>query len=160
MDGDLLRVLSRILHNFYYMTKNPLIRTIYLYLFALVGLVLMVIGAVNFINMGLKAWVFTQADQEQTLWDAPPKPYGIEEKIPTDADVEKIELTETEKQAIKNWVMDYDAWNERTKNIDVAKSRRHREAARNLSFLIVGMPLYLYHWGVIKKETKKDKENA
>ena len=42
----------------------PLIRTIYLYLFALVGLALLISGSVRFVNMGLKAFVFTKAEQD------------------------------------------------------------------------------------------------
>ena len=40
-----------------------LIRKIYLYLFSLIGLVLVVIGCVELVNLGLKAYVFTSADQ-------------------------------------------------------------------------------------------------
>lgn len=44
------------------MNKYPLIRKIYLYLFALIGLVLITIGSVQLINLGLKVYVFTKAD--------------------------------------------------------------------------------------------------
>ena len=40
-----------------------LIRKIYLYLFSLIGLVLVVIGCVQLVNLGLKAYIFTAADQ-------------------------------------------------------------------------------------------------
>ncbi|MDD5590262.1 MAG: hypothetical protein PHQ47_03785, partial [Candidatus Portnoybacteria bacterium] len=49
------------------MDKHSLIRTVYLYTFALLGLVLMTIGGVRFIDMGLTAFVFTKADNEQRL---------------------------------------------------------------------------------------------
>ncbi len=45
------------------MERKELIRTIYLYLFSLVGLVLVVIGLVQLVDLGLKAYVFTKADQ-------------------------------------------------------------------------------------------------
>ena len=45
-------------------THYPLIRTIYLYLFALLGLVLLTIGSIRFVDMALRAFVFTKADQE------------------------------------------------------------------------------------------------
>ena len=53
------------------MGKHSLIRTIYLYLFACLGLVLLTIGGVRFLDMGLKAFVFTKAEQEQR-YDAKP----------------------------------------------------------------------------------------
>ena len=43
--------------------KMSLIRKIYLYLFSLIGLVLVVIGCVELVNLGLKAYIFTAADQ-------------------------------------------------------------------------------------------------
>ncbi|GAG22415.1 unnamed protein product, partial [marine sediment metagenome] len=51
---------------------HPLVRTIYLYLFALVGLALLTIGAVRFVDMGLKAFVFTKAEELQRLYEAMP----------------------------------------------------------------------------------------
>jgi len=49
------------------MEKHSLVRTIYLYLFALVGLTLLVIGTVRFVDMGLKAFVFTKAEQAEKV---------------------------------------------------------------------------------------------
>ena len=46
---------------------HSLVRTIYLYLFALVGLALLTIGAVRFVAMGLKAFVFTKADMSSVM---------------------------------------------------------------------------------------------
>lgn len=59
----------------------PLIRTIYLYLFALLGLVLLTIGGVRFVDMGLKAFVFTKAEEEvRLIYDqVPPIPYSVPE---------------------------------------------------------------------------------
>ena len=51
--------------------RNPIVRTIYLYLFALVGLGMLVIGCSMIINLGLKAWVFTQADSQDTYYSRP-----------------------------------------------------------------------------------------
>ena len=44
------------------MNKYPLIRKIYLYLFALIGLVLITIGCVRLVGLGLKTYIFTKAD--------------------------------------------------------------------------------------------------
>ena len=105
-----------------YMEKHSLIRTIYLYLFACLGLVLLTIGGVRFLDMGLKAFVFTKAEQEQR--------YDV--KSPSSAGPEVSYVT----------------------------VKRHRDASLNLSLILIGLPLYLYHWRTIKKDTKKkeDKE--
>jgi len=60
------------------MKKHSLVRTIYLYIFALLGLVLLIIGGVNFLNMGLKAFIFTQAEEEQRLlYKEMPVPFSM-----------------------------------------------------------------------------------
>ncbi len=148
------------------MTKYPLIRTIYLYLFSLVGLVLLIIGSARFVDMGLKAYVFTRAeDEERIIYKQPPYPSIRLEKIAeaegdviTSKDGEII-LSESEKVSIERWIADYNSWEENRSKIDPVTSRRHRNSATNLSLILIGLPLYLYHWMVIRKESKKRKEN-
>jgi len=140
------------------MNNYPLVRTIYLYLFALLGLVLMTIGGVRFIDMGLKAFIFTKAEEEQRLYNKqPPMPIQIEriEKIATTQDT--TDLTDDEKATIRQWLNDYKSWQEQQSKFDYIISKRHKDASFNLALIIVGLPLYLYHWGIIKRETKRKK---
>lgn len=134
--------------------KNTLIRTIYLYTFSLVGLVLVVIGGVQLVDMGLRAWVFTQADEEQRIWQKqPPMPVITEKRVETAVKEGKIEnLTEDEKMAMEQWLASYGTWKQQQETFDPVTSQRHRDAASALSFILVGLPLYLYHWRVIKRE--------
>lgn len=140
--------------------RHALIRTVYLYIFALLGLVLLTIGGVRFVDMGLKAFVFTKADEEQRIFfRQPPAPALPFEKI---AAVTKdgalgqkegeITLTAEEKARIDVWIENYNQWQEQSANIDPVTSQRHRDASMNLAFILIGLPLYLYHWSVIKKE--------
>ncbi|MFC1756979.1 hypothetical protein ACFLZC_02405 [Patescibacteria group bacterium] len=138
------------------MKKNSLIRTIYLYAFALLGLVLLTISGIRFIDMGLKAFVFTKAeDQEKIYNERPVVPYAIEKYSGAGDDLE-IAFTDEEKLAIRNMIDDYAEWKERSDEGDPITSRRHRDASVNLSMIIIGLPLYLYHWIIIKRESKKD----
>ena len=141
------------------MNHYPLIRTIYLYLFTLVGLALLIIGGVRFVDMGLKAFVFTKAEEEQKLIHLqPPMFYQIEiEKIEKLQDEE--ELSAEEKASIKQWLADYKDWKERRSKIDPVTARRHRDASLNLALILIGLPLYFYHWRIIKRETKNKKRN-
>ena len=137
------------------MEKHSLVRTIYLYLFTLVGLALLIIGGVRFVDMGLKAFVFTKAEEEQRLIHLqPPMFYQIER-------IEKLQdeegLSEEEKTNIKQWLADYKDWKERRSKIDPVTARRHRDASLNLALILIGLPLYLYHWRIIKRETKNKK---
>ena len=103
------------------MGKHSLIRTIYLYLFACLGLVLLTIGSVRFLDMGLKAFVFTKAEQEQR--------YDTSPSLSVEPEVSYV------------------------------TAKRHRDASLNLSLILIGLPLYIYHWRTIKKETKDKKED-
>ncbi len=59
--------------------KQSLIRTVYLYLFSLVGLGFLIGGTIGFMNMGLRIFVFKQADQEEIIRDKqPPMYYQLE----------------------------------------------------------------------------------
>ena len=58
------------------MSVQPWVRTVYLYLFALVGLGLFTTGAVQLLDMGLRAAIFTQADSEERMRSVPPMPFG------------------------------------------------------------------------------------
>jgi hypothetical protein len=137
------------------MKKYSLIRTIYLYLFTMIGLVLMTIGSVNFVNMGLKAFVFTKAEEQERInYEKPPvSPYSI-------SDIEDIkegeELSAEEKVLIGEWLEDYEAWQEKDQKVSYITSRRHQDASRNLALMLIGLPLYLYHWGLIKRETREE----
>ena len=136
------------------MEKHPLIRTIYLYLFTIVGLALLTAGGVRFVNMGLKAFVFTKADEPQRIQQK----YYISAPIAVER-VEKYqegeELSAEEKAPVKQWLEDYKKWQEESAKIDYVVSERHSDAATNLAMILVGLPLYLYHWFLIKRETKE-----
>ena len=147
------------------MKRYTMVRTIYLYIFALLGLVLLIIGSVNFLNMGLKAFVFTQAEDESRIFSKQipaPLSTSVSEKIQQGMEEEKdICLSEEEKVGFERWLVDYNNWKESVSEIDPITSRRHRDASLNLSLILIGLPLYLYHWKIIKKETEekdKDKE--
>jgi hypothetical protein len=138
------------------LVKHSLIRAIYLYLFALVGLALLITGTVRFLDMGLKMYVFTKAEDPEKLqrsyYSTPPISVSRVEKYE-----ESGELTEEEIATMKNWLADYQERQAQAEKIDYLASKRQREASINLAMLLVGLPLYLYHWRIIRKETKEEK---
>ena len=144
--------------------KNPIIRTIYLYLFSLVGLALLAIGVYRFVDLGLKTWIFTKADQD-VAYISRPISLGYDPEFASMQSIknceEKCELNEVQIAAIDGWLVDYKEWQENEKEpekIDYTAQRRQRTASSSLALLIVGLPLYLYHWTLIKKDVKKGKE--
>jgi len=116
------------------MKKDSIIRTIYLYIFALVGLILVIVGAVRFLDMGLKMFVFTQADDMYNY------EYRNEPIIK-----EGGEVTEGEKDCVCPELV----------KTDYVTQRRHQDASVSLSLILVGVPLYWYHWGIIKRESRE-----
>ncbi len=148
--------------------KYPWIRTVYLYLFSLVGLVLMVIGAIRLVDLGLKIVVFKHADEPSHYYEAPPMPpsrYAVpaiektyEGKSKGEISDDATPLTEDERTALAQWMRDYKDWEDRRSKIDYVRASREREASNALAFLVIGFPLYWYHWTLVKREKKKEYE--
>jgi len=136
-------------------SKTSLIRTMYLYLFSIIGLTLLVIGGIRFIDMGLRAFVFTKADEERRIiYKRPPFPELLVEKLSIQTEKEKLDLSEEELKQVRNLIQDYKNWQKQREDIDPITASRHRDASLNLAMILIGLPLYLYHWRLIKRETK------
>ena len=104
--------------------KKSWVRTVYLYTFSLIGLILIIIASVSLLNLGLKTVIFTDADEDFYYPRAP----MIEGENATKEDFEI--------------------------NEGYQRSQKQRELAQTIAMLIVGIPLYLFHWRTIKKENK------
>ena len=135
------------------MPPPTLVRTIYLYLFALLGLVLVTIGGVNFLEMALKAYVFTEADSDQRYaYTMPPSPF------PTEGYHRGLEAATPEERAtLERWAVEYRQWEQQYKGVDQVKSYRQREAATSLAMILIGAPLYLFHWRLTRRESAERK---
>lgn len=103
------------------------IRLLYLYLFSFVGLLITIIGSIQLIDLGLKTYVFKVS--EYTYYSDP----MVEEKT-------KISPEEMEKR-----------------NKQEQANQQKRQLSNSLSMILIGVPLYLYHWKTIKKENKENK---
>ncbi len=138
--------------------EKPNIRILYLYAFALVGLALVAFGAVRLMDLGLKIYVFKKADMPQSYQSFPPyPPIAIEQK--TD-DIKYSEtITPEQKIALDSWVGEFKYWNENQKKIDYLASSRESAASNSLAMILIGLPLYLYHWRIIKKEAGENANN-
>lgn len=132
---------------------NSWIRVVYYYLFALVGLVLVVISLVNGINLVLKMTIFQQADLDTYSYQKqPPTPASLERQAADLENNKELNLKETDKQEIQNWLADYRVWKEQQAKIDPIVAQRQREASNAIAMLIIGLPLFLFHFLMIRKE--------
>ncbi|HSH46352.1 MAG TPA: hypothetical protein VK966_10965 [Longimicrobiales bacterium] len=117
------------------------VRVVYLYLFALVGLILLTIGGVQLTSLALRSYVLTEADAEMRVQYLPEPPVrftaenarGLARDTTLDAE---------ERDALRQWAADYERQREEREAINPVKSRRQRDAARALALLIVGLPLF------------------
>ncbi|MGI6637423.1 MAG: hypothetical protein ACOX2Z_03735 [Minisyncoccales bacterium] len=131
------------------MEKQSLIRKVYLYLFSSIGLILAVVGVVRFLDMGLREFIFTDADNENLFYSR--MTYKSPEDIRGLSEEGRV-LIENELRELESIIADHDYW-ELARELDPQKARRHREASSNLAAILVGIPLYLFHWNIIKKES-------
>ena len=107
------------------------IRLLYLYLFSFTGLIIAVIGTIQLVDLGMKIYIFKDADRYD---------YPMISKIdPSGKEVTLTEQEKTEQKAQQD--------RETTRN-------RQRQTSTALAMLLVGIPLYKYHWKLIKKEDK------
>ena len=114
--------------------KSFSIRLLYLYLFSFVGLLITVIGIIRLVDLGMKVYLFNGADQ-YTYYDVRPV------KEPGTPDMTEEEQKQYEEQEKKRQEED------NTRN-------RQREFSGAVSMILVGIPLYIYHWKTIQNENK------
>lgn len=107
------------------------IRLLYLYLFAFIGLLVSVIGSIRLIELGLKVYVFKDADVYNYAQPMKVTPEGKEVKLTGEEIAQQKRDAETE-----------------------TKRQRERELSGALAMILVGIPLYKYHWKTIQKEGK------
>lgn len=132
------------------MQTRSRVRTVYLYGVSLLGIVLLTIGTVRLVDLGLKALVFTGAEEDERFYamQPPPPPVRIERLgVAGEAD-----LDAEERAMLRQWIADYRLWKERTSRIDPVSARRQRTASSSLALVLIGLPLYLYHWRLVRRE--------
>lgn len=96
------------------------IKLLYLYLFSFIGLLVSVIGTIQLVDLGIKVYVFNNADKYEFT-----RPVKLEGEQINYEEEKQIQ----ERESIRN---------------------RQRQASTALSMILVGFPLYLYHWKKLK----------
>lgn len=125
-------------------SKVSFLKNLYLYLVSFVALMMIVFSVADVINIVLRTYVFTKADKDFYSYpqpaclpasraDAPPKPgaTSTDEKCVISAEQQKLQ----EKQ-----------------NQDNRTAQKQRDLVRDLSMIIVGLPLFVYHWKLARKK--------
>ncbi|OQB18731.1 MAG: hypothetical protein BWY14_00813 [Parcubacteria group bacterium ADurb.Bin192] len=122
--------------------KTALIKTVYFYTVSLIALMMIVFSTADLVNLGLKTWIFPKADLNEYK---EPSCAVMIMKDPS--------LQETEEQ-YRNRIQQCEQG--RMDENEARAIRKQRDAVRDISFLVVGIPLFLYHWATIRREQKAD----
>lgn len=143
--------------------KASWIRTVYLYLVSMTGLVIVVIGGIMLIQLLLKIFIFTNADKDMYNSFGPQPLYMERTKAVQDAEAirdcsEKCAFTEDEKALVLAWLDDYQKWSLEQQNVKVDQRiiNRERQASQAIAMILIGLPVWLYHWSVIKRDKKRE----
>lgn len=126
------------------MQKNT-IRNVYLYLVTAVTLFMIVFAVVDMINLGLRTYVFTKIDQADVQNMYPPAVVydeATKAKLGTCPTI-PVNVAEQEKR-----------------QQDQQAANRQRDLVTNISLLVVALPLFGYHWLLIRRDRKENKEDA
>lgn len=148
--------------------KYAWIRTTYLYIVALITLLISLVNAAMLANMALKIWVFPEAakveEAQRGYFGGMPYPAKMPESEGERAAQniidckEKCGFTDEQKKSAEQWISDYERFKKAEGNIT---GQRQLEAARSLGFLVISLPIFWYHWMIIRKEAalaKREKE--
>lgn len=108
------------------------------------GLLLMIIATVSMLQLGISSLLGIKRQDFNTQ---PPEVKSYVGDL-----TEKEGLTEDQKVSIEEWQKDYDEWRDEQKNFDWDTNARKEQLAMSLSFLIVGLPVFLYHVRFVRKE--------
>ena len=104
----------------------------YLYLVSTISLVIAVIGAIMIINLGLKAWVFTKADQNYYSY---PCTQPVADPSGKTIACDQATIDAQKKQAEDNQT-----------------SQRQNTAAQAIAMIVVASPVWWFHWRMARKE--------
>ncbi|PIT88484.1 MAG: hypothetical protein COU29_01730 [Candidatus Magasanikbacteria bacterium CG10_big_fil_rev_8_21_14_0_10_36_32] len=123
--------------------KIIIIKNIYFYLVSFVALMMVVFALANLINIALKTWVFTNADN--FYYGPISTECGILVKS-TDSAENATTRQMTPEECIKQ-----DETN-RQREKDSQASQKQRDAVRDISLIVVGIPLFILHWRALRKK--------
>ena len=119
--------------------KVAFLKALYLYLVCFVTLMMMVVAVADIINIALRTYLFTKADKNF---------YGYPEPV-----CEPAAVTPT--GTVRDKTMAPPCFNQADRAKQEEENRvaqRQRDLVRDISFLIVGLPLFALHWRIVRRK--------
>lgn len=123
-----------------------IIRNVYLYLVAMIGLIVFIIGSVGLTNNVIKNYIFG-ANEYRYI-----SPFDTQcEQFYTKDPTSSLMLERTPEE-IAECERRIEEQNELNRRNDLA-----REFSINIAQIVIGLPVWLFHWGIIQREYRKKK---
>lgn len=132
--------------------KVKLIRTIYLYLAALISLLFVAVGTGRVLNTTLKYYIFPKAEKGgYNRCNNQPPVYSLDK-----SGLERV-ANDNQKAQLENLLRDYEQWKKENSGNECYSQERQKNIVDALTMIIVALPLFGYHWGIIRKEKEEKK---
>lgn len=131
-------------------TKAKLIKTVYLYLVAAVSLLFVAIGTGTILNLGLKYYIFPDAEKKSYFECNNPPPVA--------SVISKEGATEDQKAQISALLKDYENWKENQSGDKCIIPARQNKIIDAITMVIIALPILLIHWKLIKREKEAKEE--
>ena len=136
-------------------SKTRFIRTIYLYLAALISLIFVAVGTGNLINTALKYYAFPKAEKGgYSRCNQQPPVYGLEKESLAGV------ATVDQKAQLENILRDYEQWKKDNTGEECYSQERQNNVVNALTMIIIALPICLFHWRLIKKDKKEKEEET
>lgn len=120
------------------MTTRNIIRNIYLYLVSAVSLFMIVFSLASLVNLGLRTWIFPKADDNYYY------PKAVQEYCMPDKDGRQTCPSADERAKLEEL--------DKKRAVESRTAQRQRDLVQNISMLIVALPLFTYHWMIIRRD--------
>jgi len=135
-------------------TKTKLIRSIYLYLAALISLIFVAVGTGTLVNTGLKYYVFPKAEKGgYNQCNQSPQIYALDKNVSAGI------ATEDQKVQLENMLADYNKWKTENTGEECYSALRQSAVVNALTMIFIALPIFLFHWMIIRRE-KDEKDES
>jgi len=129
------------------------IRNVYLYLVAMIGLITLVFGCIGIVDNVLKNYVF-QVDEYRYMEPVAINGGICSQKVPDPSDATNERMVSPTPEQIAECEERYEEQREANR-----KSEIGREFSISIAQIIIGLPLWLFHWGIIQREYRRKKKD-
>lgn len=139
--------------------KSHIIRTVYLYLVTTISIVVVIIGAIGLLRIVLNEYVFDVKSYSEMDLENPKNIYECTDDSLLytfdPASGKSIKKYPNKTQAEIDVIREKCLEDAKITRLSQARNDLKQEIVIWLSMLLIALPLYFVHWGIIKKENKK-----